>query len=107
MSINKLLVLLCLVSVLLGQPFLYNQSLSLLGLASETCDISGDNQILVLGNSIFHETVIYRNNGTIFIPMASLAVHNSEVEIVDITDDGRWVLVVELVGEIYFINIHR
>ena len=61
----------------------------------------------MLGNSIFDETVIYRNNGTIFIPAVSIPLYASDIEVIDITDDGKWVLVVELIGKIDLIEFNE
>ena len=97
----------CLACLLHGQPFLYSQGLTVSSLFSETCDVSEDNSVLVIGDSDTNATSIFLNNGTYFQPRSSIPALESAVELVDITDDGKWILVVELNGRIRLINYQK
>ena len=63
--------------------------------------------MLVIGNSDTNATYIFRNKATFFEPRTRIRAFESEVKLVDITDDGKWILVVELNGLIHLINYSR
>ena len=107
MALNQLFAFVCLSALLHAQPFLYSQSLSIHSSYSETSDISGDNQVLVIGNSNTNATYIFRNNASFFMPTTRIPAFAPEVKLVDITDDGKWILVVELSGLIRLVNYTR
>ena len=61
----------------------------------------------MIGNSDTNATYIFRNKATFFEPRIRIRAFESEVKLVDITDDGNWILAVELNGLIHLINYHR
>ena len=62
---------------------------------------------MVIGNSHTNVTSIFLNNGTYFKLRSNIAAIDSAVELVDITDDGKWILVVESNGQIRLINYQK
>ena len=78
-----------------SQPFSELQSLLTPNSGIRSCDISGDNNILVFGTYTggLH---IYKNNGTFFEPNQVLNdVTSNFYESVDITADGQWLLAID------------
>ena len=58
----------------------------------------------MVGDSSINRTSILLNNGTYFKPAVLSAAKESQIELVDITDDGKWILVVELNGKVTLVN---
>ena len=100
------LILATLIKISLCSPYYFLGTLNFESIGSEPFDISGDNSILVKENFMNH-TIIYHNINNMFVFQGYIDETDSQITSIDITDDGKWILVVEIDGDFHLMKYNK